>query len=172
MTNAITEWVRFDWPLSGRQFGVSLASGYTLRAAGSSDLSAMRSIVRLAYETDPVWSGKNGSIETNVMERVEARIADPTAHFVLAECSGQVVGLNGVAVASDTQMNLITGICVAADHQGRGLGRALLGRSLEWLRDQGLSVATVTTDNRAVAAHVYRHFDAERVDNVGYPGAF
>ena len=164
-----TNWVRFDWPLVGRHFDAPVAPVYTLRTARNADITAMRDIVREAYYSDPTWTGKTEAIEDKVMKRVKDRISDPAAYFILAEHSGQVVGLNGVALASNTQMNLTTGICVASDHQGRGLGRAILGRSLAWLRDQGLSVATVTTDKRAIAAFVYRHFGARRVDNVAYP---
>ncbi len=62
-------------------------------------------------------------------------------------------------------MNLITGVCVAPAHQGRGLGAALLRRSLAWLRDQGLTSAAVTTDASAVAARVYDRFGAIRTDH-------
>ena len=92
------------------------------------------------------------------------------AHFLLAVSGRKVVGLNGVALASETNMNLITGICVEPAHQGLGLGTALLGRALAWLRDQGLGRATVTTDVDAVAVHVYDRFGATQTRDVTYPG--
>ena len=172
MTDTKTNWVRFDWPLSGRCFENPPVPGYTLRAARTDDVVSMREIVGLAYRSDSVWNENVSTIQERVMERVKNRIADPEAHFVLAVYCGQVIGLNGVAITSYTQMNLITGICVSTEHQGRGIGKALLSCSLTWLRDQGLSVATVTTDKRAIAAYVYSHFNACRVDNVNYPEAF
>ncbi len=65
-------------------------------------------------------------------------------------------------------MNLITGICVDPAHQGCGLGSALLGGSLAWLRDNGLTMATVTTAADAIAAKVYARFGAVRTINVEY----
>ena len=172
MPEHTTRWVRFDWPLAGKAFEVSVAPGYALRAGGMADIQNIRDVVVSAYGSDPIWAGKTAEIETGIMERVEARITDPSARFVVAEYEDRIVGMNGVALASDTKMNFLTGICVAPDHQGRGLGAALLGHSLSWLRDQGLALATVTTDKAAVAAHVYRRFDARRVDNTEYPGSF
>ena len=108
------------------------------------------------------------SIQRRVGKRIAQRLNDPTACFVLAVNQGRVIGLNGAALASPTGQNMITGVCVDPAHQGRGLGAALLARSLEWLRDQGLAQATVTTDAAAAAARVYARFDAIRVENTVY----
>ncbi|NKB57314.1 MAG: GNAT family N-acetyltransferase [Alphaproteobacteria bacterium] len=171
MTAGLTKWVRFDWPLKGRDFEISVADEYRLRAARPDDLEAMQRVVATSYASDAVWAGKTDAIEQGIGARIRERISDPAAHFVLAECGGQVIGLNGVAISSPTKMNFLTGICVDPEHQGRGLGTALLGQALAWLRDQGLASATVTTDADAVAARVYDRFGGERTGNVEYPGA-
>lgn len=160
MADRTMKWVRSDWPLHGRAFDVSVAGGYRLRPATGADLDAMRAVVAAAYASDPQWDGMTGEIERRVMARVTDRIADPMAHFLLAVSGRKVVGLNGVALASETNMNLITGICVSPAHQGRGLATALLGGTLTWLRDNGLSEATVTTAADAVAAKIYARFGA------------
>lgn len=160
MTADTTPWLRFVWPLTGREFEMRLAEGYWLRAANADDLDAMSSIVSSAYASDPSWAGMTDDIEQRVTARIRARISDPEAHFAIAEFDGEIVGLNGVAVSSPTNMNLITGICVDPKHQGQGLGGALLGYSLAWLRDQGLVTASVVTDPNAVAARIYARFDA------------
>jgi GNAT superfamily N-acetyltransferase len=85
---------------------------------------------------------------------------------VVCECAGHLVGLNGVALTYETGQNLITGICVDPAHQGHGVGTALLGRGLEWLRDCGLSHATVTTEAQSKAARIYAHFGSVRTDHV------
>jgi len=168
MTDKATEWVRFEWPLAGREFDLSVTEGYRLRPAEVADVDAMVALVGAAYESDPAWDGFVAKIQQRVGGRIRDRISDPGAHFVVVECDDGVVGLNGVALESPTNMHLITGICVAPAHQGRGLGAALLGRSLAWLRNQGLSSATVTTDAGAVAARVYDRFGAARTDHAKY----
>ena len=166
-----TEWVRFDWPLGDRNFVVPLADGYGLRPADEADLETMRKIVAAAYDSDPQWDGMTGDIERRVMARVTERIADPTAYFLLMVHDDRVVGLNGVALASETNMNLFTGICVDPGHQGRGLAVALLAGTLAWLRDNGLRKATVTTAADAIAAKVYNRFGAIRTTDVPFPDA-
>lgn len=160
MTADTATWVRYEWPLTEREFETRLSDDYRLRAANRDDLDAMSVIVASAYASDPSWDGMTDDIERRVMARVRERIADPEAHFAIAEFERKIVGLNGVAVSSPTNMNLITGICVDPQHQGQGLGTALLGYSLSWLRDQGLATASVVTDPNAVAARIYARFDA------------
>jgi N-acetylglutamate synthase-like GNAT family acetyltransferase len=172
MAQRSAHWVRFDWPLAAARFEVSIAPGYRLREASAGDLQAMLTLVATAYGSDPSWKGVTDEIESRVGGRIRERLLDLAAHFVLALHGEDIVGLNGVALQSPTKMNLITGICVAPAHQGRGLGAALLGRSLEWLRDQDLPVATVTTDADAVAAKVYARFGAIRFDDVDFPDPF
>ncbi len=161
-----TRWDRFEWPLSGQKFDVSVPEGYSLRTGRFEDLDAMHGLVDIAYASDPSWDGQMADIKKRVGHRMRERISDPDANFVLATLGDRIFGLNGVAVHSPTNMHLITGICVDPAHQGRGLGGVLLGASLSWLRDQGLSTATVTTDATAVAAKVYARFGAIREANV------
>lgn len=160
MTADTTTWLRYEWPLTDREFKTRLADGYRLRAANDGDLDAMSTVVASAYTSDPSWDGMIDDIKRRVMARVRERIGDPEAHFAIAEFEGKIAGLNGVAVSSPTHMNLITGICVDPKHQGQGLGVALLGYSLAWLRGQGLATASVVTDPNAVAARIYARFDA------------
>ena len=164
-------WVRFDWPLTEREFLSPDVAGYRLRAAVPDDLDAMLGVVRAAYASDPAWRGLVADIGRRVGARIRDSLRDPSAHFVVADHGSHLVGLNGVAVRLSTGQNFITGICVAPEHQGRGLGGALLAASLAWLRDQGLAVATVTTDARSVAARVYQRFGATRIEGVEYPDA-
>jgi GNAT superfamily N-acetyltransferase len=131
----------------------------------------MLDVVANAYASDPVWHGLTTDINRRVGDRIRASLCDPTAHFVVAEYDSRIVGLNGVALEHVTGQNMITGICVCPAHQGVGLGTALLGRSLEWLRDQGLVNATVTTDARSNAARVYARFGAIRTEGVDYHDA-
>ena len=168
-TSQPSGWVRFDWPLTGRSFTVDTPPGYHLRPAQPQDREAMLRVVARAYASDPVWSGMTDDINRRVGGRIRASLGHPHVHFVVCECAGQLVGLNGVALTYDTGQNLITGICVEPAHQGRGVGTALLGRTLEWLRDEGLSHATVTTDGQSNAARIYARFGSVRTDNV-HPG--
>ncbi|PWU23385.1 MAG: hypothetical protein C5B48_08690 [Candidatus Rokuibacteriota bacterium] len=164
-------WVRFEWSLAGREFPARDMAGYRLRAAVPGDVDAMLEVVCAAYASDPAWRGLVADIKRRVGTRIRESLRDPGAHFVVAEHGPRVVGLDGVALDHSTGQNFITGICVVPEHQGRGLGGALLAASLAWLRDQGLAIATVTTNAKSVAARVYQRFGATRIEDVEYPDA-
>jgi ribosomal-protein-alanine N-acetyltransferase len=158
--------------IAGVQFtGHADRAGYQLRPAGRDDVDAMLGVVSAAYASDPVWREFIADIERRVGARIRESLGDPRAHFVVAEDGPRVVGLNGVALDHPSGQNLITGICVMPEHQGRGLGTALLSASLAWLRNQGLGTATVTTDARSIAARVYQRFGATRIEGAPYPKA-
>ncbi len=145
---------------------------YTIRGAVSADTGQIMEVIVAAYRSDPVWSGLEADIERRVGGRIR-RLLGPTggidgAHFIVAVHVKTIVGLNGVAVRHESEQNMITGICVHPEHQGKGLGTVLLGCSLAWLRDQGVKRATVTTDLRSAAAAVYGRFGAIRTDGASF----
>ncbi len=165
-------WTRFDWTLEQADLGSRVPDGYAIRGAVSADIDQMMEVIVVAYRSDPVWSGLEADIERRVGGRIR-RLLGPTggidgAHFIVAVHAEKIVGLNGVAVDHESKQNMITGICVDPEHQGRGLGTALLGCSLAWLRDQGVKRATVTTDVRSAAAAVYGRFGAIRTDGASF----
>jgi GNAT superfamily N-acetyltransferase len=165
-------WTRFDWMLDQADLRSPIPDGYTIRSAVSADIGQMMEVIVAAYRSDPVWSGLEADIERRVGGRIR-RLLGPTggidgAHFIVAVRAKNIVGLNGVAVRHESEQNMITGICVHPKHQGRGLGTALLGCSLAWLRDQGVKRVTVTTDIRSAAAAVYGRFGAIRKDGASF----
>jgi N-acetylglutamate synthase-like GNAT family acetyltransferase len=163
--------VRFDWPLTNGEFRARAVSGYRVRPAVRDDLDGMLAVISAAYASDPVWRELTADIERRVGGRIRDHLEDPRAHFTVAEREGAIVALNGVALDHPTRQSLITGICVAPAHQGRGLGTALLAVSLAWLRDRGVATATVTTDGQSVAARVYARFGAIRTSGVAHEDA-
>src|SRR5262245_45744634 len=164
-------WVRFDWVLAGREFTAARVPGYELRPAVRGEADHMLGVVRAAYASDPAWRTLVADVERRVTARIRESLGKAGAHFVVARHEAAIVGLNGVALDHPTGQHFITGICVAPEHQRRGLGTALLAASLAWLRDQGLGSATVTTDATSIAAGVYRRFGARRTEGVDYPDA-
>ncbi len=162
-------WVRFAWVLPGRQFEAPPPDGYRLRAAGPADGPGMIRAIVAAYASDPAWADMLADIERRQRERVGRLLGSGSAHFIVAEYGEHIVGASGVAISHPMRQNLITGICVDPAHQGRGLGSALLARSLAWLRDAGLPEAVVITDKAANAAALYARFGALRTEGVAYP---
>ena len=71
----------------------------------------------------------------------------------VAEDCGQVVGFS----VADIVTKSIEGMFVLSEYERRGLGRALLQRAVDWLRESGVDRAWLTTGQSTRAAGFYRH---------------
>jgi ribosomal protein S18 acetylase RimI-like enzyme len=81
-----------------------------------------------------------------------------SASFAAVDRSGNICGLSLASVVAPGTGH-ITQICVAPWAQGRGVGGALLGRSLEKLRQAGCLEASLTvTAANSSAVRLYRRF--------------
>jgi GNAT superfamily N-acetyltransferase len=89
---------------------------------------------------------------------IDADLADPLAHYDavwVVEDGDRVVGSVAIRAACDGEAELKR-MYLVPDRRGRGLGRRLLERALEWARDGGLATVTLdTTEEMAAARSLY-----------------
>jgi N-acetylglutamate synthase-like GNAT family acetyltransferase len=111
------------------------------------------------------------AIRGRLAERVETTLGAEGCQYLVIEQGESIAGVSGIAREHWTDQNLLTGVCVAAAHQRRGLGRYLLQWSLTRLREMGLATAQVYTHTDSVAANkLYSQFSSHREEGVLYPG--
>jgi ribosomal protein S18 acetylase RimI-like enzyme len=148
----------------------------TIRLATSDDAPAL---ARLAEETFcetfvegfavgyPEADLKTFLKESYAPEMVAGWIADPRAQVLVAEAEG---GLLAYAQAGDNALPYahaepgdgeLKRIYVRREAQGRGLGRALLERSLDWLGARPILIG-VWSENRK-AQRLYHRYGFEKV---------
>jgi RimJ/RimL family protein N-acetyltransferase len=162
-------WLRFSWRLRGRAFSYSVAPGYAVRIAQRDEIDSVIACALAAYASDPTWTGILKNIEQRLSARIRATLGAPGVHYAVAVKGDEICGVSAASLERHDGHNLITGTCVSSKHQGKGLGIAVLGDCLTWLRDQGLEEAQVYTDPAAVAAQrVYPRFDAKCEPAPGY----
>jgi GNAT superfamily N-acetyltransferase len=134
--------------------------GITFRKARIDDSSAIaRLVTQLGYPTTPL----------EMEERLKPLLSHPEDTTIVAEASGQVVGLVGAylghALEFDSTYGLLTGLVVDERWRGRGLGRTLMDHIERWLREQGASRVTLTSGKHRIAAH--RFYEAIGYDATG-----
>ncbi len=89
---------------------------------------------------------------------------DHLPHFVIAEQSGQVIGIAGVETYG--AVGLLRSVAVDAAQRGQGLGEALVSRVLDDATAQGITqVALLTT----TAMDYFPRFGFERVERARLP---
>ena len=172
MSTVPRRWVQHRWNLRGVEFTLSLPPGYRERSATTADGVRVLDLVLRAYRSDAVWHSHLPGIATRMHHRIRRTLGHPGAVYLMVETSTEGVAVSGVAVSHWTDQNLLTGICVHPDHQRRGLGRFLLGRSLQWLQTQGVLEPQVYTEFGSLAdRHIYPLYGSTCFVDVAYPGS-
>lgn len=172
MSTVSGRWVRHRWNLSGVHFTLSLPPGYRERSATAADGVRVLDIVIRAYGSDAVWHPHLPVIATRMHHRIRQTLGQAGAAYLMVESGNELVAVSGVALSHWTDQNLLTGICVHPNHQRRGLGRFLVGRSLQWLQTQGVLEPQVYTEFGSLADRkIYPLYGSTRLADVSYPGS-
>lgn len=114
-----------------------------IRAAAKEDLPVLREIERASgqryrdFGLDDVADDEPASIE------VLAGYAEGARAWVAADSEGAPLGY--LLVDEVDGAAHIEQVSVVPDHQGRGLGRALIDRAAEWAASHGMNALTLTT---------------------------
>ena len=120
-------------------------SNWKLRRAEPQDAPALACCFDAAYRPDPLWSGKSiAPTEENYT------LVIALYHVWVAVDQGQVIG--GLVLIPKEDYMLLANIAVRPEHQGKGVGQALLELADAEALDQGyqeirLSTNKAMTDN-------------------------
>jgi ribosomal protein S18 acetylase RimI-like enzyme len=105
-------------------------------------------------------------------EEIRARLASLSAdhHALVAELEGEVVGFIGMVSLAVYEhvspLGYILALSVAPEHQGKGIGKALLRAAEEHLRDRGCGDVRVSSGLQREEAH--RFYEAAGYAKTGY----
>jgi GNAT superfamily N-acetyltransferase len=130
----------------------------TIRNAEVDDAAAVAQLMaQLGYPT-------TGAAMANRLTRLGSH---PDYQTFVAEIGNTVVGLVGVYLGHALEFNQpygrLTGLVVDEAHRGQGIGRRLLNRAEEWLKQRGVEMLTLTSGNHRNEAHrFYSHVGYEQ----------
>jgi GNAT superfamily N-acetyltransferase len=123
---------------------------FHLRGATVSDSAPIAALVtQLGYPTTaPDMKG-----------RLERLLSHPEHAMVVAEASGDIVGMVAAQVGYGLEFNgtcgRITGLVVDSRWRGHGVGRILMEHMEVWCRDHGAHSLILTSGNHRVDAHKF-----------------
>jgi uncharacterized protein YaiE (UPF0345 family)/N-acetylglutamate synthase-like GNAT family acetyltransferase len=165
-------WARHAWNLETLEFRLNPPASYVERVATSADAVSLLDLILRAYGSDETWRAELPAIATRMGHRLRQTLGQSGSEYLVLDCDGDAVAVSGVTVSHWTDQNLLTGICVHPDHQRLGLGRFLLGRSLQWLQGRGVLHPQVYTEVDSLADRkIYPLWSSTRVADVVYPGS-
>ncbi len=105
------------------------------------------------FSPDPERQARGLRLLLDQPERARIFVARDNPGTAVGMVSAQLV----VSTAEGAYSAWIEDMVVAASHRGRGIGRALLGATLDWAREQGATRAQLLADlDNAPALAFYR----------------
>jgi phosphinothricin acetyltransferase len=147
------------------------AMAATIRLAKASDAEAIAGLYRPYVELSHFTFEEMAPAPAEIAERM----ANPIHPWLVAEEDARVIGYASTSPMRNRaayRWSVETGIYLASDAQGRGLGRALLAAHLETLEKQGFvtAIAGIALPNEAsVALHERLGFTLSGVERgVGF----
>lgn len=155
----------FRWNLAALTPPVAgITKPFTLRTAGDQEIEDALRVLEASYDLDPEWSGCDKYVEQTVITGAKRALAGRgECLFVLH--GNRVIGASVYnPEPGDGDVHLVSGPCVLIEYRSRGIGGALLGATLEALRDCGLTEAVGRTrPNSPSAKFLCRKFGGQPV---------
>jgi GNAT superfamily N-acetyltransferase len=123
---------------------------FHLRTATLSDSTAIAALVtQLGYPTAPA----------DMKARLELLLPHPEHSMVVAETSGEVVGLVAAQVGNALEFNgtygRINGLVVDARWRGHGIGTLLMQHIESWCKERGAQALVLTSGHHRAEAHKF-----------------
>ena len=135
-----------------------------IRTYRTSDLETLRQITVICFDgisIDQSIEATFGKVTRTDWRQRKARHIDadaranPEGIFVYEE-GGAIVGYITTRIDAEAQTGSIPNMAVFPEHQGKGIGRALMVAALDYLEASGMVMARIETlDNNAVGAAFY-----------------
>ena len=145
-------------------------SQYTIEPAREDDIGKLASIERAAAALfpDDVISPKERASVVPLEQLVDARLLGRL--WVALTQMNEPVGF--IIVAPEADAGFIVEVDVLPEHQGRGLGRALIRCVVRWARKEGLSrITLITFSEVSWNAPLYERLGFCRIERSRLPGA-
>jgi ribosomal protein S18 acetylase RimI-like enzyme len=156
----LVRWKRFTWELAKLPpADAHLPGHFVVRPAAKEDAKAVREVIFSAFSLDAAWSDTLKTFSGRLEAQLEGAFARPDPTALVVTHGQRVIAASLLTYDPDADNHLLSGPCVLAEYRNRGLGTALLHKSLEYLQEAGLTSALAVCKEMAPASKfVYRKF--------------
>ncbi len=158
----LVRWLRFTWDLKKLpELKSDAVSQYPIRVATPDDEKSVRSVISSAFSLDMDWSDTLKSLRDHFEAQIDKVFTGKEIPCVVVQHGSRIIAASSLDMERDAENHLLSGPCVLSEYRNRGLGTALLHRSLATLRDAGLEKARgVTKYNVPAAKFIYPKFNS------------
>lgn len=159
------QWTRFTWKLEELPESAPMPDGnYQIRAIERTEEKMAKEAVLRAFMLDTEWSDIFNQLRPSLENAMEHLFEKQHGSGLVVTHGSRVIAASLLDFNQESENHLVTGPCVSVEYRNRGIGSALLFRSLEMLRDAGLETAVgKTRKNGQPAKHLYSKFGSKIV---------
>lgn len=136
----------------------------TIRPFSESDRQTLKDITAICFDGVSIdqnierqfglIDGKNW--QWRKARHIDADIAANAPGIFVAEVDGRAAGYITTRIDRDSRIGGIPNIAVLPAYQGRGIGRALMRRGLDYLREEGMTFVRIETlDQNRIGSAFY-----------------
>lgn len=158
----LVHWTRFTWDLARLpEIEMSLDSHYHIRAATRDEEKTVRNVIFSAFSLDMDWADTLKRLSQRFSDQIDEVFAHKDVHCLVVTHGSRIIGASVHDLREDTENHLVSGPAILNEYRSRGLGSALLYRSLLALREAGvLHAFGVTKSNSPATKFIYRKFNS------------
>lgn len=158
----LVRWTRFSWNLAKvPEVELGLDPHYHIRAATRDDQRVVSNVIFSAFSLDMDWADTLKRLSARFAEEIEAVFSHKEVHCLVVTHGSRIIGASALDIREDAENHLVSGPAILNEYRNRGLGTALLYRSLLALRDVPLPMAYgVTKSNAPAAKFIYTKFNS------------
>ena len=129
-----------------------------LRPAVAADMDSLLQLLEQLFTIEQDFT----FISDKQRQGLELLLQSGSAHLVVAELSGEVVGMATLQILISTaeggRAGLVEDVVVSADHRGKGIGQSLLSDLTEWAEKNKLARLQLLADkDNQAALEFYSH---------------
>ena len=135
-----------------------------IRLFKPTDLEAVKALTLQSFEGVTLEQNVEGALGVlnsqdwrwRKSRHIDHDVASNPGGLFVAEQEGRIVGYITTELDRDAGKGRIPNLAVASDFRGRGLGRKLIERALDYFRGEGLAYAMIETmDQNTIGQHLY-----------------
>jgi GNAT superfamily N-acetyltransferase len=158
------DWLKFTWNLSSIPEVLPVVGSLPdVRVGEEGDEGQFWEAMERSFKTEIAW----GPLQNERIAECRDLAPDPMdgrdVRTIVLEDGKRIVGGSLLSIDTESSRHFLSGIFVIEEYRCRGAGEALLWKSLNFLKENGLNHAiAVTRSNLSAAKYLYPKYNASR----------
>lgn len=158
----LVRWLRFTWdPAQLPAHEPTLGAQFKISAAGPEHHQILKHLVTSHFHLDASWNDAPAGFHARIERRLQELFQNDHSKALIITHGPRIICASIFSLEPDASNHLLTGPCLLPEYSNRGLGTAILYRTLCALKEAGLrEVHGVTKSNTPAAKFVYSKFNS------------